>query len=71
MRQLQWPYDQVGRQVIASGTGTRLELRQRCLPRQQDLSPEEIQAGVRRALTAMAARLKVAIEAAAAREGVL
>jgi polyketide cyclase/dehydrase/lipid transport protein len=71
VRQLRWPYDQVGRQVMASGTGSRLELRQRCLPRPEDLSPEEIQARVRRALTAMAGRLKVAIEELAAREGAL
>jgi hypothetical protein len=66
-RQLQWPYDQTARTIMAAGDGSRLELRQRILPRQPELQPEEHRARRRAGLEKLAERLKTAIEDAAVR----
>jgi hypothetical protein len=71
LRKLRWPYDQITRTVTPAGTASRLELRQRILPRKPELLPEEHQAQVRAALAASAEQLKAAIEEAAARTGAL
>jgi hypothetical protein len=66
-RQLQWPYNQTARTIMAAGDGSRLELRQRILPRQPELQPEEHRARLRAGLEKLAERLKTAIEDAAVR----
>jgi hypothetical protein len=64
-RQLQWPYNQTARAVSAAGAASRLEVRQRILPRRPELLPEEQRARVRAGLEILAAGLKAAIEDAA------
>jgi hypothetical protein len=68
VRQLRWPYDEIARTVTATRTGSRLELRERFLPREPEVPPEEIQARARGMLTSLAASVRTAIEEAAARE---
>jgi len=68
LRQVQWPYDQISREVTAAGPGSRLELRLRTLPRDPDLAPGATEERAREALTALAGRLRIAIQEAARRE---
>jgi len=68
LRQVQWPYDQISREVTAAGAGSRLELKQRFLPRQAEVPPEDYQTRAREALADLAGSVKTAIEAAARRE---